>query len=223
MINLSKPEAVICDMDGTLVDSEGFAKEIWQRAASTLGYAIPEEILLGMVGSSVQITNQKFIDHFGESFDILALRSKKLEIELMNYGKGLITSKPAAVEFLTLVKRLNLPLALGTSTERERTTLRLGESKLSNFFDFILCGDEVREQKPNPEVYLTISEKLNVPIKNCLIIEDSPSGVRAALSSGAQVIWIKDQVDIPSALKDQVLIYNSLIEVIPDLKNLYSY
>jgi beta-phosphoglucomutase-like phosphatase (HAD superfamily) len=221
MKNLSKPEAIICDMDGTLVDSEGFAKEIWQQAASFLGYSIPEHILLGMVGSSVQITNQKFIDHFGKNFDISALRSKKTEIELKSYGMGLITSKPGALEFLTLVKRLNLPLALGTSTERERTTLRLGEAKLSNFFDFTLCGDEVKQQKPNPEVYLTISEKLNVPIKNCLIIEDSPSGIRAALSSGAQVIWIKDQVEIESDLKDQVIIYHSLIEVISDLESLF--
>jgi HAD superfamily hydrolase (TIGR01509 family) len=221
MKTLSKPDAVICDMDGTLVDSEGFAKEIWQRASNALGYAIPESILLGMVGNSVVATNQKFMDYFGEDFDIDALRSKKTEIELVNYGKGLIKPKLGAISFLSLVKKLNLPLALGTSTERARTILRLEEAKISDYFDFTLCGDEVKEQKPNPEVYLAIAEKLNVKIEKCLIIEDSPSGTAAAINSGAQVIWIKDQVDIQSALKEEVVIYNSLIEVIPDFEKLF--
>ncbi len=213
MNKLSKPLAIISDMDGTIVDSEKFAKTVWRAAAEAMGIDVPEAIYNEMVGSSVEKTNSLFTDFFGEDFAIDQLRALKTEIELSSYGKGLIHEKEGATDFLTFIKDKKIPLGLATTTERFRADKRLIESGLIKFFDFTLCGDEVEKQKPDPEMYLAVAKNLNVPIESCLVIEDSFSGVSAGVASGAQTVWIKDFLEIPEDLKKKVVQIESLISL----------
>ena len=221
MRNLSKPCGIICDMDGTLVDSEGFAKNMWQKAAAVLGYEIPDELYLSMIGSSVASSNQRFLEYFGMNFPVDDLRNKKMEIESSSYGKGLVKEKNGALEFVSAIRKYQIPLGLGTSTEKSRAVKRLAEAGLSESFDFCVFGDQVSKHKPDPETYLEVARVLGVEIKCCLIVEDSPSGVMAALASGAQVAWIKDHVEISDDLKLQVLEYESLSALNKDLATFF--
>lgn len=210
MNKLSKPLAIISDMDGTIVDSEKFAKAVWRAAADEMGIDVPERIYNEMVGSSVEKTKSLFTDFFGEDFAINELRALKTKIELSSYDKGLIKEKEGASEFLQCAKNLKISLGLATTTERFRADKRLVESGLIKYFDFTLCGDEVENQKPDPEMYLKVAKNLNVPIQDCWVIEDSFSGVSAGVASGAQTIWIKDFLEIPENLKSEVTQMESL-------------
>lgn len=222
MEKLSKPAAVIFDMDGTIIDSEGFAKDIWSKAGISLGFEIPDSLLNSMIGSSVSKTNELYLNYFGQDFPIDKLRDKKTEIELASYGKGLLKEKDGASNLINFLKDKKVPLGLGTSTERYRAEKRLNEAGFLGVFDYMLFGDEVENQKPNPEVYLRVAKALNAPIQNCLIVEDSSSGVGAGVASGAQVVWIKDINEISDELKSQVIQLGSLEELRNILYKFYS-
>lgn len=209
-------------MDGTIVDSEVFAKEIWKNAGIECGVDIPEQILNDMIGSSVENTNRMFQDFFGADFDIQNLRHIKNQFELSSYGRGLLKPKLGAVDFLSFVYNVPIPLGLATSTEKFRATRRLEEIGVSEFFSALKYGDEVKEQKPAPEIYLEVAKDLSVSIKDCWVIEDSPSGVAAGIASGALTIWVKDIVDISPELKQHVFSFNSLLTVREELDALLS-
>ncbi len=210
---MSKFEAVIFDMDGTLLDSEEFALIIWTRALKEFGFDLKKETFVSMVGTSVDGNNKILQDTFGPSLSIEKLRVLKKEMELHALETETIACRNGAKEALEFLKQKNVSFALATSTEKDRAIGRLRGSGLLKYFDVMLCGDEVQNQKPDPEIYLKVASLMNVDIKNTLIIEDSPSGVQGALKSGASVWWFKDMAEISPELKSQVRIIDSLLEI----------
>lgn len=220
MIQLSKPKAIITDMDGTIIDSEGFACKIWKNAGLKMGIDIPDTILSLMIGSSVNKTNSLFLEHYGADFNISELRKIKTEIEMDSYGKGLLKEKEGALDFLRFIASISLPLGLATTTEKYRALKRLDEINAKGFFNSLAFGDEVQNQKPDPEIYFKVANNLNVSIKDCLIVEDSISGVMAAIASGAKTVWIKDTIEIDEELKKQVVEYSSFVSLRADLAKL---
>jgi len=102
------------------------------------------------------------------------------------------------VELLEHVKRIQIPVAVATSTRSTHALDRLAKAGLLDYFEFVVGGDQVKNSKPNPEIYLTATEKLQCDPKNCLAFEDSENGVRAALGAGLRVIQVPDLV-VPSA------------------------
>lgn len=210
---MSKFEAVIFDMDGTLLDSEEFAYKIWLKTMREFGFELTRETFISMVGSSVTRSGEIIMETFGPTVSMDDIRKRKRELEQHVLETEIIPSREGAKESLEFLMTNNVKFGLATSTERDRATWRLKSSGLLNYFNYSLCGDEVQNQKPDPEIYLKVASLMNVDIKNTLIIEDSPSGVQGALNSGASVWWFKDMAEISPELKSQVRIIDSLLEI----------
>ncbi len=213
---MSKFEAVIFDMDGTLIDSESFALRIWTKALKEYGFLLSEEMFVSMIGTSTRQCNRLLQDAFGPELAVEDLRIRKCEIELEALLTEKIALRSGVKELLDHFVETKVPFGLATSSERVRGIARLKSSDLLTYFNFAIFGDEVENQKPNPEIYLSMAKSLNVDIKNTLVIEDSPSGVMGALSAGATVYWFKDLVEINDDLKLKVRSINSMLEVIPE-------
>jgi HAD superfamily hydrolase (TIGR01509 family) len=127
------------------------------------------------------------------------------------FAEGLVW-RPGALELLRAVRAAGLPTALVTSTGRRLVEVALDTLGRENF-DVVVCGDEVTMPKPDPEPYKTAARLLGVPIEDCVAIEDSPTGVSSALASGAVVLAVPAELELPPT--DGVHLRTSLVGVDP--------
>lgn len=194
--------AVVFDMDGTLLDNENLAKRFWRDASLDFGFHVEEDFLDQMIGTSAEYVKESYYKTFGPDCPYDDIKRRKTEFDFAYYRENGAPVKDGALNLLSYLKETaKLPLALATSTDRGRTKLRLEISGLGAFFDYTVCGDEVAETKPSPEIYLNAFNALGVKPSDALVIEDSNTGVQAAINSGANVAWVKDTQDLRPHLK----------------------
>jgi HAD superfamily hydrolase (TIGR01509 family) len=203
---------VLFDMDGTLVDSEKVwdiaLNELAMRAGGTLSVAARQ----AMVGSNMRQTMRILRDDLRqpdrpEAPDVAWLNHRVFEL----FNEGLVW-RPGALELLQAVRSAGIPTALVTSTGRRLVEVALDTLGRDNF-DVVVCGDEVRMPKPDPEPYRTAARLLGVRIEDCVAIEDSPTGVSSALASGAAVLAVPSELELPAT--DGVHLRTSLVGVDP--------
>lgn len=199
-------------MDGTLVDSE----KVWEIAlhelAAQAGGTLSQAARQAMIGSSMAVSMQILRDDLGqpdrpEAPDVQWLTDRVLEL----FAEGLVW-RPGAQALLRAVRFAGLPTALVTSTGRKLVEAALDTLGRDNF-DVVVCGDEVTMPKPDPEPYRAAATLLGVPIEDCVAIEDSPTGVSSALASGAAVLAVPSELELPPT--DGVHLLTSLVGVDP--------
>ncbi|WP_164466290.1 HAD family hydrolase [Actinoplanes teichomyceticus] len=188
---------MLFDMDGTLVDSE----KIWGVALEDLavraGGRLSTRARLAMVGTSMPASMALFREDLGQPDRPYAEDVAWLTERVADLFAGGLAWRPGARELLLGVRAAGVPAALVTSTERRLAEVALKTLGAENF-DVVVCGDEVRAQKPDPEPYRTAAALLGVPIRDCVAIEDSPSGVTSAVAAGAVVLAVPSDVALPS-------------------------
>jgi HAD superfamily hydrolase (TIGR01509 family) len=206
------PAAVLFDMDGTLVDSEKVwdvaLYELAERAGGKLSVAARQ----AMIGSNMSRTMQLMRDDLGqpdrpEAPDVEWLVDRVYQL----FSEGLVW-RPGALELLRAVRAAGLPTALVTSTGRRLVEVALDTLGRENF-DAVVVGDEVKAPKPDPEPYRAAAELLGVPIEECVAIEDSPTGLASAVASGAAVLAVPAELELPPT--DGVHLRDSLVGVDP--------
>lgn len=196
---MTLPEAVLWDMDGTLLDSEKLWDIPLYEAAERLGGVLSLPARQAMVGSNVPTTLDILFTDLGlipteaDLADTAAFIDKRMA-EIMS---GPLPFQPGAIEALDLVHSTGLPTALVTSTERPLTELAL-DTLGRKYFDIIICGDEVNgRNKPLPDPYLLATRALAVTPAASLAIEDSPTGVTSATTAGCHTLVIPSEVPVP--------------------------
>lgn len=188
--------AILFDMDGTLIDSEPLWLEAEIEIMEELGCNWDQQDQINCLGGPIDKTenymqdrsnNIKPFGYFTEKLD--DVMEKKLSTKL-----NLI---PNALEIINDCKRSELKIALVTASSG-----RLMKAVLKRFpvgiFDAVVSYDDVKRSKPDPEPYLLAAKTLGVDITNCVVLEDSLTGVQSGLSAGAQVIGIPHLVKMPS-------------------------
>jgi haloacid dehalogenase superfamily, subfamily IA, variant 3 with third motif having DD or ED/haloacid dehalogenase superfamily, subfamily IA, variant 1 with third motif having Dx(3-4)D or Dx(3-4)E len=187
-------QAVIFDMDGILIDSEieylkqdfAFAKK--KNPAVTL----PD--LFGMVGSSRKdawecmaraVNNGQTWQELRDEF-----RASKDVFSEMDYQK---IFRPEVVPVLEYIKKLNLKLALASSTQMEIIERVLKENHIRSYFPVVVSGAQFQRSKPDPEIYHYTAAQLGVPESGCLVIEDSTFGITAASRAGMKIAALIDR------------------------------
>lgn len=189
---LDQIKAVIFDMDGLLLDTEIIALNTFQEACQLNNFEPQIEVYLNCIGTNVAKTKEILKAGYGEHFpydDIRQAWFEKYENAITNHP---IPLKIGVQSFLQFVQEADKKLAVATSTPYDIAIGKLKSTGLYSFFEAIIGGDQVKQGKPDPEIYLTAAEMIDERPEHCLVLEDSDNGVRAAHSAGMQVIQIPD-------------------------------
>ena len=186
--------AVVFDMDGLLVDTEAVVFRAVQRAASGIGGELPFGVFQQMVGLQDSASEAIVAAHFGSGFDLPAW-SAAVSAHFREELAAGIALKSGAVEILDHLDAAGLPRAIATSSSRESVERSLGPHSLVARFDALITRDVQTRGKPHPEPYLKAAEALGMDPKDCLALEDSHNGVRAAAAAGMMTIMVPDMLD----------------------------
>ena len=192
------PDAVLFDMDGTLVDSEKLWTTSLHDTARWLGGVLSPAAREAVVGGDMPRTLATLFDDLGLPHDAerMAAAERFLNDRTAELFGGGLSWRPGAQEALRLLDHLGWPTALVTNTERALTEAAL-DSIGREHFAVSVCADEVPFGKPDPDLYLRAAELLGVAPARCLAIEDSPSGALAAQRAGAAVLVVPCDVPVP--------------------------
>jgi beta-phosphoglucomutase len=182
-------QAFIFDMDGVLIDSENLYKVIERELFKKVGVTISHEEHVSYQGCSnpVMWSNIKERHQLPHPIDELV---RITEESVIQYFSSLpeIQPMPGVVDLLNCLKRKKIKLALASSSSIEVIRIVLAKTHLEQFFDIIADCTEAGAGKPDPAIFLLAQKKLGIPKENCLIIEDSTNGIKAALAAGIYCI-----------------------------------
>jgi HAD superfamily hydrolase (TIGR01509 family) len=185
-------QAVIFDMDGLMLDSQRIATEVWKSAVEAFGYRLTDETRLSLIGRTISDTNAILRSAFGSNFPINEIRRLATEeFSALTRDSG-IPVKRGLRELLDFLDQKHLQTAVATSTSRYYCLRSLQRSDLAHRFKVIVCGDEVPQGKPAPDIFLRASELLDVVPERCVVLEDSYAGVRAAHNARMIPIMVPD-------------------------------
>ncbi len=185
--------AVVLDMDGLMIDTEGMSRIAWQKTLAEWGFAITEEQYLQLIGLVVADVGKVMRVWYGAEIPFDSIYQRKLGmVDEIIAAQG-IPQKPGLSAFLAAVDSLGLRKAIATSTARERAIYKLNLSRVPGAFEAVAGGDEVARGKPAPDLFLLAARRLGLPPEECLAFEDSDPGVLAARDAGMRVVIIPDQ------------------------------
>lgn len=185
-------KGIIFDMDGVIIDTEKWYQKYWVKAANDMGYPMKNEHVLQIRSLDAKFAEPLLKEIVCNDFDFFAVREKRKEYMAQHIKKYGIEKKKGIDELLKYIKNNNIKCAVATATPPDRTTQYLRNLNLYKYFDNIICASMVEHGKPAPDIYLAAAKALKLPPNECIAIEDSPNGIKAAYSSGCLTVMVPD-------------------------------
>jgi sugar-phosphatase len=182
---LSDIRAVLFDMDGTLVDSDGAVERAWTVWAAEHGLDAEEAIALAH-GSPSEPTVRRMLPHLDEA-GIVASAARQLQLQYDDLSD--VVAAPGAHEVLRVLAGLGLPWAVVTSADARLAAARLGAAGIAA--PVLVTIDDLSAGKPDPAGYLRAAELLGVPAARCLVVEDADVGLAAGRAAGARTAALR--------------------------------
>jgi HAD superfamily hydrolase (TIGR01509 family) len=192
---MSLPDAVLWDMDGTLVDTEPYWIAAEHQIVEEAGGLWTQEYAHQLVGNDLRLSAAFIRDHSPVDWDVDRIVEELLR-RVVGRVRHLVPWRPGARELLAELGRAGVPSALVTMSWRSLADAVVG-SLPEGSFATVITGDEVEHGKPHPEPYLAAARLLGVPAARCVAIEDSPTGVRSAVAAGVPTVAVPHIVPVP--------------------------
>jgi HAD superfamily hydrolase (TIGR01509 family) len=189
--------SVIFDMDGTLLDTQRICIPAWEYAGEQQGFKGAGKLMPLVCGMNLNGSNKVLTDHY-PNVDLEKFRTdsreyikEHLEVRFMKGAK----------ELLDYLKGRGVKIGLATGTSRPSVLHHLKAVNALEYFDALVCGTEIENGKPAPDIFLKTAELLGADPKTCFVFEDSPNGIIAGHSAGMKAIGIPDVVTFSDDIK----------------------
>ncbi len=210
----------VFDMDGLLLDSE---RQVYLKngmeVSKELGKEIDQYFLTTLMGGSWITYKNRIEEEYKQYFsidDYWRLLWERIQYTIDNVA---IPLRPGAKEILDFCKKEGIAIAIATSTLRENALKCLKNAGLYDYIDFIIAADQVKETKPNPEIFLKAIEHFDVPKNEAIIFEDGHNGAKAAINGNCRFIVVPDLAALMKEdLEKADLVAKDLFEAIAFIK-----
>ena len=209
-------QSLIFDFDGLILDTETPEFRVWQSIYRAHGQELPIQQwgqIIGGYGISNFDAAQHLCDITHDSLDANSLRIQHHDqsVELIKQQPIL----PGVLDLLDEAERLDLKLAVASSSPHKWVDSHLSRLGLARRFDKVICADDVPpgRTKPNPDLFLLALDQLEVPKEAAVVFEDSPNGVRAAKSAGIFAVAVPNPITSMLTFEGESLRLNSLADL----------
>lgn len=175
-----------------MLDTERVSALAFDYAGDRTGIGPAGYITERILGLSRDEAFPVWLAEFGDGYDEEAIVKYSLEFKERYYITHVIPVKPGLFSILECLRGEGFRLAVASSTERKTVMRELSSVGVLGYFDALVCGDDVRRSKPDPEIYLLACRAVGELPEECYALEDSRSGVRSAYAAGCRVIMVPD-------------------------------
>jgi HAD superfamily hydrolase (TIGR01509 family) len=188
-----KYEAIIFDLDGTLVDSMWIWKAIDIDFLGKRNMKLPNDLQKSIEGMSFTETAIYFKKRFDLNESLEEIKKEWNELAY-DYYKNKIKLKKNVKKVLETLKKQGKIIGIGTSNSRMLAELVIKHNGVKEYFDILVTSCDVNKGKPSPDVFLKVAEMLNVEPEKCLVFEDTYAGVKAAINANMDCFAIYDEI-----------------------------
>ena len=207
-------KAVIFDWDGTLADTKEAVVRSFQKVLVEAGCLVSDEFIERRVGVGTKKTLEEVLEECDVRFDDEMLKNLAGEkIRIQANLTEIVSLFDGAIELLENLQG-RIKIALATMSSRKVVDKLLSEKRIGGYFDVVVSADEIFKPKPDPEVFLVSATKLGVKPEDCVVVEDSVFGVRAAKAAKMKCIAVSSGAYSWEELQEENpdLMINSLVE-----------
>ncbi len=190
-------EAVIFDLDGSLVDSMWMWKAIDIEYLQGFGIEPPKNLQKEIGGRSFVETAQYFKERFGIEDSVEKIGDDWNKMAWDKYTNE-VPLKEGAFEFLSECEKKSIKLGIASSNSKELIEQVLSSHNIKERFGSIKSGTEILKGKPAPDVYLAVAKELDVAPEKCLVFEDLVDGIKAGKNAGMTVVAVSDDYSMHS-------------------------
>ena len=203
-------EAVVFDMDGLMFDTEFLFYDVADSFMRDHGRRFTDAMMAAMIGRRAADAGQVFHTMGG----ILHVPVAEIMREVKaRFAQRMLTDShtmPGLREVLSQLESAGIPRAVATSSSRKDAEALTGHHGVRHYFSFLVTSEDVSRGKPNPEIYLTASQRLGVEPARILVLEDSAAGLQAAKAAGAFAVGVPHRFSPPEVIAHADLIVGSL-------------
>ena len=183
-------KAVLFDWDGVVIDSSPQHERSWELLAAAESLPLPEGHFKRGFGKKNETIIPDILGWSRDPAEIQRLARLKEETYRRLVAESGVNILPGARELLAALRAESIPCAVASSTPRENLDAIFAATGLDACFDAVVCGDDVENGKPAPDIFLLAAKKLGVAPGDCVVIEDAHAGIEAALRAGMPVLAV---------------------------------
>jgi HAD superfamily hydrolase (TIGR01509 family) len=184
--------AAIFDMDGLLLDSEPLAKQAFDTTCQQYGLGDLSELFMQFVGTHKDAGNAIIKHALNDSIDVDVFNRAWRGLYSEWVQDKAVPVKPGVIEVLDFYQSQQIPMAVATSSQTDIANHKLKKAGIIDYFELIIGGDQVIKSKPQPDIFLKAAASLSCQPETCVAFEDSPNGVKSAVSAGMTVVQVPD-------------------------------
>jgi beta-phosphoglucomutase family hydrolase len=207
-------KGVLFDWDGVVIDSSAQHERSWEILAAEISKPLPEGHFKRGFGKKNQVIIPEILCWATDSAEVERIADRKETIYRELVQRDGVRILPGARELLAALREAGIPRAIASSTPRQNLEAIFASTGLGEWFDAVVCGDDVIHGKPAPDIFLLAAERLGLAPADCVVIEDAHAGIEAAKRAGMPVLGIATTHPVPSLSAANAAV-QSLVGVTP--------